>query len=211
MYQKFVIGTLTTVNAMIGPIGPAPDPYQSLYRLDVGGHGACAAVQSKPGLLVMKIEKVADTYFKLLINGQACSTGPASQPIAMSYNLPSELLDAEFIDGLPTGASYVVHGLPSNEGERKKTSLKFVKREAVGDAVPVEIEWLPSADGRTEKKPVTIWVRKALRSGGLLWTKLHLTDLNTLVASLLHRDELPASIGIANEIRPGAQGPKRIR
>lgn len=180
MLNRLVIGTLTTLNTMVTPLGSsqAPNP-QPVYKLDVNEslpEDRCAGAQQS--FLVMRIDDGPDAFITLHVQGHLCSLTSGLHPVAFATILPADLLDEEFLEKLPVQSSYVSAGVPSLKRIGTKLKVKITKLPAEGDRVPLQVMWLPDNQGRTEHRPMTIWMKKSLLgTSGMPWLKVEFSEL----------------------------------
>ena len=208
MIQNLMIGTLATVSTMLSPLAHHSQEKDS-FRLELDSaptQVSCVArnrASTTGNSINLQVDRATDAYFTAHFKGSVCaakaalrapgSTDTAAhpdaaqkqigtlQPVEVSMNLPTALLDETFLEHLAPGLGYVVPAIPSmkNPGTNVRVKITKLKPESSSNTAltPILIEWLPSpATGDIEHSPLTVWLNKSANSE-FGWQRVHLSDL----------------------------------
>lgn len=185
MLNRIVVGTLTTLNTMMSPLGGQPEGAKALtFKLEapLEQRMACPSLNRNP--LILKVEPAPESRLILKITGHICTEGKKTELVSIGVSLPKALFDSQFIENLPMNAPYVVSesafGIASKTGQSR---LKLTKSEPIEGTYTLLIEWIPfKANEAPEHEPMTLWLRKVYLEDGtpkadLVWERIEIRSL----------------------------------
>jgi hypothetical protein len=166
MVSNIVVGTLTTLNSIVSPLGPSTVPitaqvfrYQLASNAEIGHE--CRIDSTKVfSQLNLRFSDDTDGALAAHVTGVFCGADRQGHRINTSFPLPNEILDEDFLTSLPVGRPYVLAA-----GSRAKVKVTHLKSE--GELQPFLVDWIPSS--AHESSPhglLTFWLAAPPASTG---------------------------------------------
>lgn len=189
MLNRIVVGTLTTLNTMMSPLGGQPEGAKALtFKLEAPLEQRLACPNLNRNPLILKVEPAPESRLILKITGHICTDGKKTELVSIGVSLPKAVFESQFIEDLPLNAPYVVSesafGVASKTGQSR---LKLTKREPIAGTYTLLIEWIPvKADEEPQHEPMTLWLRKVYLEDGtpktdLVWERIEIHTLKKRV------------------------------
>lgn len=181
MIQNVLLGTLSTLNTLISPLGPGSPNDQLNYTFFVkpnpGIEKLCHQGPSSPQVgqpqpqLSMQIERFEGSHLSAKLRTSLCQNGTNTKTslvdeYEVQIHLPLQILDSDLINRLPLNQGYVISGIPSVDDPNRKVRVKLTKLTPSIDrsngekqrGQPVKVEWIPDSAIDQETPPITIWI-----------------------------------------------------
>lgn len=211
MVQDIVVGTLTTLSAIVSPFGPSSENANVAYRYNLKAtpqiEKFCSRkagnLEMPKNGLVLRAEKAADAYFTLSVAPPSClntDADEAEKGEGLKINLPMELVDSEILDRLQEGYSYVTVGLPSYRDPGQKVRTKITKIKTEKNMHQIRIEWIPESLSKPEHSPILIWMGRTPGAfagvqgysahSGLQWRRIRMNYISPKIGSIQIEGEL---------------------
>lgn len=193
MVQEIVVGTLSALSTLVSPLGPASLAERQSYHFSLAAQeglreNCTLAAGNHPrqarSELDVRFENLTPTHFTAVLSLELCTGTSRYRTATERMNLPIQLLDEDFLLGLPLKAPYVISGIPARAEPGQKHRLKITRLRSVGDLNPVRLEWIPEKGQEPAHSPLTIWIAREQSSftgvsgfsaKTLKWRRLELT------------------------------------
>ncbi len=182
MLSRIVVGTLSTINTIMTPFAGSPETGGLVYQLEPTREARIHCPTLKSDALSLKIDPTPDSRVQMRVAGRLCFEPGKTKLVSLDLTLPADLLEDQFLEGLPVNAPYIVSdstfGIVTKSG---KNRLKLTKRAEVEGLTPLMIEWVPPTEhDKPLHEPMVIWFRRAAgRTAGLSWERIEFRELDT--------------------------------
>ena len=198
MLSKLMIGTLTTLNAMMSPLARHGGPYSSMQTFDIPGKCPRAAIEvtcPRPELRggwTMTVQRIGKSYINARLRERPCKCDGPVEVNEISFNIPTQTVDIDLIEKLPLGHGYVVYGVPLTEQVEKRVPIKISRLPAEGSLIPITVEWI--VEGEAKQEPVKIWIASDDSESTFPWRRISMVEPDPQKGTKVEvRGELSAS------------------
>lgn len=166
MVSEIVVGTLTTLNTIVSPLGPGTPGQLASYQfslqpnslLQQNCHIAGPSPAPQHSVVNLSLGDVKEKYFTIQLDGLLCTSSSQMKQTHTRLNLPSELLDQAFLRRLPTDRGYVVSGIPTANNPTSKPRVKIAHLESGPEFILVQVDWIPEGSEPAAHPPLKIWI-----------------------------------------------------